>query len=62
MPIRIADLTEADKGRKVLFHHHHGGTEEGVVSSWNDHWIFARFTLGSTAAACDPEQLSWSHP
>lgn len=60
-PIRIEELTEADKGRGVLFHHHHGATEPGRLSSWNDHYVFCRFTSGSTAAACDPAQLTFEH-
>lgn len=60
-PIKIGALTESDKGRGVLFHHHHGATERGVLSSWNDRYVFCRFTAGSTAAACDPTQLSFEH-
>lgn len=59
--IRIEDLTKWDKGRGVLFHTLHGTTERGVISSWNDQWVFCRFGEGSTAAACDPKQLTWEH-
>ena len=65
-PIRIDALTDADKGRGVIFHRQHGVTERGVLSSWNDRFVFCRFTFGSndrfvlcrftsgsTAAACD---------
>ena len=65
-PIRIDALTDADKGRGVIFHRQHGVTERGVLSSWNDRFVFCRFTSGSndrfvlcrftsgsTAAACD---------
>ena len=60
-PIRIEKLTGADKERGVLFHHHHGATERGVLSSWNDRYVFCRFTSGSTVAACDPNQLTFEH-
>lgn len=59
--LRIEDLTAVDEGRGVLFHHRHGGSDRGTLSSWNDHWIFCRFGHGSTAAACDPRQLTWEH-
>ena len=59
--IDLATLTETDKGRGVIFHHHHGATERGVLSSWNDYYIFARFHSGSTAAACDPAQVEFEH-
>ena len=57
--IPISSLLESDKGRHVIFTHHHGATETGWLSSWNDKYIFVRFTLGSTAAGCDPSQLRW---
>ncbi len=59
--IDLTTLTEADKGRGVIFHHHHGATERGVLSSWNNHYLFARFTTGSTAAACNPTQVEFEH-
>ena len=59
--MEISKLTEADKGRGVIFSTHHGTKERGILSSWNDHYVFARFTSGSTAAACDPEQLVFEH-
>ena len=61
IPIVITSLTEADKGRGVLFHHNHGATERGVLSSWNDLYVFCRFGSGSAAAACDPKQLTFEH-
>lgn len=61
-PLTISELTDADKGRNVTFCHHHGTREHGVLSSWNDKYIFVRFGMGSTAAACDPKQLCWSNP
>lgn len=59
--MKIADLTNADKGREVIFHHHHGERDSGILSSWNEHYVFCRFTSGSTAAACDPEQLTFAN-
>lgn len=60
-PIQLGELKEQDKGRGVIFLHHHGATERGVLSSWNDHYVFCRFGNGSTAAACDPKQLVFEH-
>lgn len=62
--IDIAKLTDADKGRGVIYTPHHStpenpDTERGVISSWNDTYIFVRYGPGSTAAATDPEQLEW---
>ncbi len=57
--IEIESLVDADKGRLVTYHPGHGGTEAGVISSWNDKFIFVRYTSGSTAAATDPTDLTW---
>ena len=60
-PVEIAALTEADKGRGVIYTAHHGDRERGVLSSWSDKYVFVRFTTGCTAAACDPLQLELEH-
>ena len=61
-PLEISELKDSDIGRQVTFVHHHGEREFGVLSSWNNKWIFVRFGMGDTAAACDPQQLCWSNP
>lgn len=50
--IDIKSLTEKNKGQKVLYR----GDEEGVITSWNDRYIFVRFR-GPNGAACNPEDL-----
>ncbi len=57
--IDIARLRPPDVGRGVIYTPSAGKPERGVLSSWNDKYIFARFTSGSTAAACDPADLTW---
>lgn len=53
--IEIASLREADKGRKVVYR----WSEEGVITSWNDRFIFVRFK-GPNGAACRPEDITYS--
>lgn len=60
--IDIDMLKDDDRGRTMIFHRHDGGTEVGALSSWNDKYVFCRFSSGSTAAACDPAQLTFAHP
>ena len=36
--------------------------ESGVVSSWNEYYVFVRFGALSTAMACRREDLQWEHP
>lgn len=60
--MKIADLKDTDIGRHVIYTAHHGAREEGVISSWNDTYVFVRYGRGSTAAATDPDQLEFAHP
>lgn len=57
--LQLEDMRLSDVGRKVMFHAHHDARELGVISSWNDYYIFCRFDQGDTAAACDPDQLEF---
>ena len=61
--IDIDRLTETDKGRGVIYTRALGDgsrRERGVLSSWNEKYIFARFTKGETAAACNPSDLDFA--
>lgn len=58
--MKISDLTPSDTGRNVIYTAHHGEREEGVISSWNEKYVFVRYGMGSTAAATDPDQLEFS--
>lgn len=58
-------LTESDKGSKVTYIPPHANgdashedAEGGVISSWNNSFIFVEFGTG-TAKACRPENLVW---
>jgi hypothetical protein len=55
--IEIEKLTDADKGRKVIYSDNHGLRERGMISSWNNLYVFVRFHAGT--AACGPESLSF---
>lgn len=60
MAIKISDLREEDKNnRAVIYTAHHGEREQGIITSWNDHYVFVRYGLGSTSAATDPDQLDF---
>lgn len=61
--INPATLTEADKGRKVIYQEP-GGFEgakrqEGELSSWNERYVFVRFK-GPNGEACNPEDVTFS--
>jgi hypothetical protein len=54
--LKLSELTEQDKGRKVIFEYLHGERVEGEITSWNQKWVFVKFK-GPTGEACDPEQV-----
>lgn len=55
--------TKADIGRKVIYEDRPSGKrEEGVISSFNEEFVFVCYTSGSTAAATTRDKLEWSVP
>lgn len=52
-------LTDDDVGRRVVYHGSEPN-EEGVLSSWNKHYVFVKFD-GIHGQACQPETVSFSH-
>ena len=62
-------LTEADKGRGVIYRsvlRATGGdivvaTERGIITSWNAKHIFVAFAAVMPGIACLPESLEWEH-
>ena len=60
--MKISDLKDSDVGRLVVYTAHHGETEEGTISSWNDKFVFVRYTSGPNGTATDPDQLEFSLP
>ncbi len=57
----MIDPKPGDEGRLVVYArlNRHSTTELGHVSSWNDHYVFVRYTTGSTAAATLRKDLEW---
>lgn len=52
-----ATLAPADIGRTVIYCAADGRREAGTLSSYRDGLVFARFSKGDTAAACNPTDL-----
>ena len=59
--VRRGALTEADRGRGVVYSHRHGA-EDGVITSWNDSYVFVRFRGSESSKACRDEDLNWLLP
>lgn len=56
----MIEPTKADIGRHVAYHPPgQDKVEQGEITSYNDHYVFVRFGLGSTSAACRREDLNW---
>ena len=63
MALRCLDLTENDKGRMVVYQQGTGQerqTDEGVVVSWNESFVFVRYKGDIGSKATYPEDLSFS--
>lgn len=54
------DFEHVYVGRKVVYQGGHlDDRDEGVVTSVNHKYVFARFGGGTTSAACDPASLTF---
>lgn len=59
IPLNYDDLTADDIGRTVIYQDH-GRAEAGTLASYRDGHVWARFSRGDTAAACDPRDLCFA--
>lgn len=61
MQIENIELEESHKGVGVIYTpRHKAPTEAGIISSWNDTFVFVKYGDSGTAQATDPEQLAWN--
>jgi hypothetical protein len=59
--IDISKLTEEDKGREVVFFEPWGSRREfGIISSWNERFIFVKYNGSWQSKATSPEDLRFS--
>lgn len=58
--INIALLTEKDIGRHVIYEREYCKKEVGVLTSWNERFIFVRFR-GPTGESCQPEDVRFEN-
>lgn len=56
--INITKLTDADIGRPVRYHREYCKAQDGMLSSWNDKFVFVRFK-GPNGEACEQEDVSF---
>jgi hypothetical protein len=60
--------TKADIGRKVIYRsalspdYLPARPEEGVITSFNDKYVFVRYGASLTSQATDPRDLTWISP
>lgn len=54
--------TNEDIGRKVIYRDFsgRGKIEEGVITSFNDYYVFVRYGANTTSAATSRGDLEWS--
>jgi hypothetical protein len=55
--------TSNDIGRKVIYKDYggFGKIEEGVITSFNDHYVFVDYTGTGRGAATNKDDLEWSY-
>jgi hypothetical protein len=56
--IEIKDLTFSDVGRLVVFQGPLSRIEQGILTSWNDMFVFVKFR-GPNGEACKPEYVEF---
>lgn len=57
--ITIPNLTDKDKGRKVIYGRDGLPKQEGELTSWNDKYVFVKFK-GPAGEACDPGDVAFA--
>lgn len=57
----MIEPTKDDIGRRVRYHRFDGDTEGGVITSFNDHYVFVRYdkTISFSGVATKRDKLSW---
>ena len=59
----MIDPTQDDIGRKVIYTGNYGGPlEEGVITSFNDAYVFVRYGAKYGSEATSRSDLEWCHP
>lgn len=56
--IDVHKLSNNDLGRGVVYHSH-GVSESGVLSSWNEQYVFVRFDNDLHGKACRPDDVTF---
>ena len=58
--ILLSTLSEADLGRLVVYTPHTGPTERGIITSWNEEFIFVRYGTNPQGNPTSPHDLVWA--
>lgn len=55
--------SDRDIGRKVIYRDRSGAkVEEGVITSFNEHYVFVRYGADQGSKGTRPEDLEWLRP
>jgi hypothetical protein len=55
-------LTPADVGRGVVYMPRVGPWEDGIITSYNERYVFVRYRGSETSKATRPLDLDWLKP
>jgi hypothetical protein len=56
----VINPTKNDIGRKVVYRMSPIAIDEGVITSFNDAFVFVRYGANTTSAATKREHLEWT--
>ena len=57
----MVEPTEADIGRAVCYKQGFDPVEEGVITSFNDNYVFVRYGSDKQSKATKRRDLAWTH-
>lgn len=57
--IDVTALTEEDKGKSVQYTAMDMTIECGIITSWNEYYVFVRYTKEGIGQATSPSSLDW---
>ncbi len=60
MSIKLSDLKEEDIGRTIFYNPRAGFREAGIITRWNDQYVFVQYEGEMQSKATRPEDLKWA--
>ena len=56
----VEELIDTDRGRKVIYRGWGREVEDGIITGWNESYVFVQFGNSVTSQACRRDQLEFT--